>query len=201
MKQTKLFLQIGAVLAALTMPTSAAVLSVSPVSQTINVGDTALVNIDVSGLGNGAAPALAAFTGILIGYDGGLLTPTTVTFSNRLGDSGNPIETLLLSNLFFPGAVQLDGASFLTAAELYALQTSPGGTFTLATIAFQGIAAGLSNVTLTFGSLSDENGLDIMTSTTGGLITVNGTSAVPEPSTWMLLTSAGAVLAMMRRRM
>lgn len=167
---------------------SSASLIVTPPSQTINLGGDAAVNIDITGLGNGSSPALAAYTGLVISYDSTLLMPISVTFSNRLGDPTDPTQTLLLSNLFLPSAVQLDGVSFLSAAQLFALQSTASNEFTIATLTFQGVADGTSPLDLAYGALSDENGNSLTETIVNGSVTVGGTSMImPEPASLALL--------------
>jgi hypothetical protein len=163
-------------------------LIVSPAAQAIIAGDTVGVNIDITGLGNGVSPALAAYSGVVLTYDSSILLPVSVTFSNRLGDPTDPSQTLLLSNLFLPSAVQVDGVSFLSNAQLFAAQTNPNNEFTLATINFEGLANGVSSLTLAYGALSDENGNALAEAVVNGSLTVSSSSSstMPEPAAAML---------------
>ena len=179
----KFVLSAGAVLAFFAMPSSASLI-LNPASQTVAVGNTASVDIDNTGLGNGVSPALAAFSGLVINYDNTLLAPISVTFSNRLGDPTDPSQTLLLANLFLPSAVELDGVSFLSAAQLFAAQSNATNQFTIATINFQAIANGTSPLDLSYGALSDENANPLTETVVNGSITVSGS---PEPASLVLV--------------
>jgi hypothetical protein len=161
-----------------------------PSSQTVALGTQATVDIVITGIGNPAGPpALSGFSGLLLSYDQSILQPASVIFSNRLGDPTDPSQTLLLSDLFFPGAVELDGISFLTAAQLYAAQANPSSSFSIATIQFDTIGAGTSGLGLSYSTLSDESGNPLSETTHGAAVTVTSSTTAPEPGTWVLLTT------------
>jgi hypothetical protein len=163
----------------------------APLSQTVTLGSQATVDIVITGLGNPAGPpALSGYSGLVVSYDQTILQAASVTFSSRLGDPTDPSQTLLLSNLFFPGEIELDGVSFLTAAQLYAAQANPTASFSIATIKFDTIGAGLSGLGLSYSALSDEFG-NPLTETThdGSVMVTSSTPTVPEPGTWVLLTT------------
>lgn len=197
-QNTKYLIALSLLTAALAVPASAGLI-VTPASQSIAVGDSTSVTIDISGLGNGVAPALASYTGLVVSYDSSVLTPTGVTLSNRLGDPTDPLQTLLLSDVFLPSKVELDGISFLTGAQLFAAQSTPTGQFTIATITFNGIASGVSLLNLSYGALSDENSNAITESVTNGQITV-GMGGIPEPGTFGLLLASGLIALGTHRR-
>jgi hypothetical protein len=190
-----------------TQAAQGASISVTPASQTVNQGDPVSVDITVGGLGNGVAPALGAFD-LIINFNPAVvaLGPAGVSFSSRLGDPTNSGQTEVLpTNLIFPGELEIDETSLLTAAQLFALQSSATGDFVVATINFDTIASGTStlSVTLPAGGLSDENGNDLTPSftTDDATVTVNGPASVtPEPRTTALLLAAIGLLLVANRR-
>ena len=164
-----------------------------PNAQTVSVGDTADVDLFISGLGNGVAPALAGYD-LFVNYDSTLLTPTGVTFSTRLGDTS--LFEALASNSLFPNQVEITEVSLLSAAQLFADQSTIDPGFTIATLSFRALAvgdAGLSIMPAAVGALVDENAAEIAATFQPGSITVNTSSSnVPEPSAiWLALTVAG----------
>lgn len=165
--------------------------SFSPLNQTVNLGVQATVNLVLNGSGNGVSPGLGGYSGLLIAFNPAILAPASVVFSNRLGDPNDPLQTLLSSNLFFPGFIQLDAVSLLSAAQILAQQATPNIGFDLATIVFDTIGGGTSPLTVAYSSVVDELGNSLFPTTTNGSIQVNA-PAVPEPASWMLM-AAGLV--------
>ena len=182
-----------------TAPAQAITISVSPATQTINVGGPATVNIVVSGL----TQALGGFSFVL-GFNDTILSSVGFTPNpdNKMG--ALPLD---LSGGFSGGSLDVfyvaDGAA--TEAALAAAQ---GASFTLATLSFTGAAAGLSPLTLTGVALSNftggatipgvvvENG-DICVVPAG---TAGGCAKVPEPDTLVLLTLGMLGMGLTRRR-
>lgn len=177
-----------------------AVLSLDPSSQSVAAGTPVSVDLIISGLGNGDAPALSGYTGLQIAYDDTILQPIDVAFTSRLGDVTDPFQVVYSVNTFFPGFIGLDQVSLLDAATLFGLQTTPSGSFVLATLTFNTIAAGNSALTISAGVLSDELGNTISATTQNGSVLVTGGSPVPEPSTLLLLTAGLGAIVVRRRR-
>lgn len=175
-------------------------LLVQPASQSVAIGNQAIVDIVITGLGNGAAPALAGFNGLLVAFDQTILQPASVSFTSRLGDPTDPAQTLLLFDLFYPGSVLLDGFSFLSSDALYAAQANPNSQFSILAITFDTIGTGISGLNLTYGALSDESGDPLNPLIQNGSITVtSSTPTVPEPGTWVLLTTVLGIGFVKRR--
>lgn len=192
-----------AALALTTMASSSwgAVLSLDPISQSGGVGTAFSVDLVISDLGDGVSPALAGYSGLQIAFDDSILEAVGATFTSRLGDIADPSAVVYSVNTFFPGLIVLDQVSLLDAATLFALQSTPSGSFVLATLTFNGIGNGTSSLTLSPGILSDETGNEILTTALNSSITVSGDEPViPEPSTWMLLATGVGALAIYRRR-
>jgi len=175
---------------------SASTITFQPTSQTVNLGATATVDVNLSGLS--AGQALGAFD-LLVDSNSSIIDPTSVTFFNYLG---NPTLELTGSNLT-SSSVEAAETSFETTATLLGLQgTQP---FSLFAITYNAIGVGTS--TLTLGSfpeiLADGSGnkLALPTVTAGSITVVNGSpSTVPEPSTLVLMMSGLGVLGSAVRR-
>lgn len=160
-------------------------LSLLPSSQTIQPGDTAYVDLDISGLTAGGPDSLGAFA-LDITFDDNILAFDSVVFGNLLGDP-DPLafETDIYVDDSTPGLVYLDEVSWLLDWELDALQPD---SFTLATLSFTGINLGSSDLVLANVDLSDAFGVTLVDPTLDNA----SVDVVPEPST-MLLLGAGLV--------
>ncbi len=123
-------------------------LSLDPSAQDIGTGDTASVDLNISGFSAGGPISLGAF-GVHVSYDPNLLAFDSLEYGASLGDPGaDEADTWVDSAT--PGIVKMDNISWLSTAELDSAQP---GSFTLATLIFVGIGAGsgvveLSNVDL-----------------------------------------------------
>ena len=211
-KITRLLVAGALVVVGLVGTSEATTISVVPGSQTIGVGGTATVDIDLDFQGSTASAGgfsldlgfNPAILGVPESYTidpGGVMGPGALDFSGGF-TSGN-------LDLFYTA----DLAAFPTDALLKA---SEGTGFTLATVTFTGLAAGVSPLTLTFqpadgAFLSDYAGTGTLPATA-----VNGSvcvadplapapncvaaSAVPEPATLTLLGGGLAALVSRRRR-
>lgn len=105
----------------------------------VDIGDTFTVSAVIGGLGSFTAPSLGAFD-FNIDYDSALvaLTATPPVFTNLLGDEGLG-ESFTGSSVSL-GSINLFALSFLADLDLNALQPS---TFTLATLSFSALSAGI----------------------------------------------------------
>src|SRR5262249_46484876 len=113
-----------------------------------------------------------------LGFNPAILSVISVTEGPFLPGGG--------ASLFIPGSVDnVGGTLSFTADTLQGLTPGVTGSGTLAIITFRALAAGTSAITLLNTSLLDSN-LNLLDSTAS-----NGSiSAVPEPSTLLLLGSA-----------
>lgn len=162
------------------LPANAApVLSFSPSSQTVDVGDSFSVSAILSGLESGGLDeALTAFD-VTVGFDSSVLqinsllidlTPFYINFTG--------IENVS----FASNSVQWNVFSVDSDSDLQAAQ---GDSVTLGILSFTALSAGTS--ALAFDINSSLTGLsfaDLRQTTLDGSVTV---SSVPEPTTMMLL--------------
>jgi hypothetical protein len=185
MRRLSALLAIGAWLLAIHAPTPAhgITLSLQPASSTISVGGVGTVDVVISGLGNGVTPSLGGYI-LEISYDPALVLPTAVTFGPHLdaGIAGSSSAWMIVS----PGTLGIDEVSFEDSAALNASQPP---SFTLATLTFQGLAAGVSAIGFLSVDLTSEDpccGLDA--DIANASLTVAASTTVPEAgATWLLL--------------
>ena len=173
---------------------SATLLSFSPSTNTVNVGDTFDVDVVISDLyaTDGSREIVSAFD-LDVLYDSAVLNATGVIFGTSLGlnVSDDPFDFFadaLVASDLSPGRVDLAELSYLFNSELLALQ--PNDSFTLATLSFDAIGLGISS--LTFDPIEfpgvDVKGydpfspFDLSNSTGQGTVTV-----VPVPGALFLM--------------
>jgi hypothetical protein len=165
----------------LTSPESARAISlfIEPASQQVGVGETASVDLRISGLGSSGPPSLGAFLVELV-FDNAVLSFDSVTYGGFLGDPSNSSETDIVTTVG-PGSVSLDEFSFLSGSALDALQ---GSSFVLATITLLGTQPGISQFWFGVVDLSDAAfpASTLVTTLESGSVIV-----VPEPASLVLL--------------
>ena len=176
-------------------------LGITQITQTGNLLD---VSIGISGLTSGAAPSLGTYD-IDINFD-----PTYLSYnSTLLGDQvlGNQLDlTNLFSNLSSgevtsPGVLNLYELSFDSVADLNALQAD---SFTLATVAFDVLKAGTTQLSLISNVLGDADG-NALSAIIGPSVPITIEtlpSSVPLPSSLFMMAPglAGLVFAGRRRK-
>jgi hypothetical protein len=164
-----------------------------PPAATVNVGQPLSVDI-VASLGLDEIVAAYDFN---ISFDQSILSPTNVTFGSLLG--GDPtFQGFTVSS----GLLDVAEVSLLFDADLTTLQQPPSR-FTLATVSFTPLALGISPLNfVNYG----QPGIDIKGSDntpyvqpTFGNASVTVT-AIPLPASVLLLPSALAGIAMLKKR-
>lgn len=162
------------------VPGQAAVVAIHPATTSAAVGQSVLVDVDISDLVDGAAPSLGAFD-IDLHFDPAVLTLTQLTFGdglNVLGLGGNPQEVTEGTGVVNAFELSLDASD-----DLNTLQS---GAFTLFTLTFQAISAGTAELSLTLNSLANAEAFEIAATSAGSSIEV---APVPLPAAvWMLLS-------------
>jgi hypothetical protein len=195
MKKMRLFTPLLAALWALvgSSPAAAAIISFVPDAQSVALGSQAHVNVVVSDLGDGGPPSLGSYD-VDFSYDATILDAASVSFDIFLGGPGGSFP---LSDLTTPGAVALSETSFLSEAELDALQSD---SFRIAEIWFDTLDVGISDLTFTLTDLFDATLTADpipVTQVVDGSIEV---TAAPEPGSVALLSTSLGFLTWRRRR-
>lgn len=175
----------------------AASISVTPSTQSVNLGDQAVVSLDISGLGTGSAPSVGVFD-IDLSFDASILALNSVTVGDPV--LGDQLDLFALGSILgvTPGAgtVNVFEISLDLPDDLNLLQADA---FTLATFTFNTLAAGSSVLGLTLNALGDADGFPLEATLTGGSIDVVGqeTPPVPTPegSAWVTYALLLGVLA------
>jgi hypothetical protein len=186
----KIIIRVAALLLLMAAgPGQAITIDISPSSSQVMVGHQASVDIIISGLGGNTPPALGVYD-IAIGFDPGILVLDQLTFGSGLDVQGQGSFQDVDASL--AGLVNLFELSFDLVADLESLQPSA---FTLASLAFDTLATGLSPLTLSVSSVGDALGESLSVISYGADIAV-----VPEPASWLLILVGVAGLALASRR-
>lgn len=167
---------------------------VTPATQNTTSGAQFVVDLQISGLGNGTAPSVGTFD-LDLGFDPLLLSFVDATY-------GTGLDVLGLGSLQFTtpgtGTVNLFELSFDSASDLNTLQPA---SFMLATLTFEALADGTSPLTINLNALGDADGASLAATLTNGSVTIGApSSAIPEPSTFTLAALALGGLAVQRFR-
>ncbi len=173
------------------------ILNFSPNSQTVLLSGQASVDIVASNLQN---EFIGEFD-FIASWDSSILSLANVSFGSLLGDGTNSIQSEITDNV--AGSSILAEVSFLSSADLFLSQ--PGtGNFILATLVFDTLTVGLSDLTLTQnisggGFLGDGGGLLLAANANPGSINVVAAS-VPEPGTLFLIGIGLLTILTLRQR-
>ncbi len=170
-------------------PSQAILIELVPSASQLTLGEQAIVDVNISGLGDQIAPSLGTYD-IAIGFDPGILVLDQVTFGSGLDVLG--LGSLQDVDASLAGLVNLFELSLDSEADLESLQPSA---FTLASLAFDTLATGLSPLTLSVSSVGDALGESLSVISSGADIAV-----VPEPASWLLILVGVAGFALASRR-
>jgi hypothetical protein len=178
----------AALLAGATTGAHAATISFSPVTQNVNIGDTAFVDLVISGLDLdeevGSFDVDVTYNDSVVGFVG-------YTLGSGLG-TGADIIDLSLGDL--GGLIDIAVLSLLDELDLGPLQ---GASFVLARLEFTALANGVSPLVYAQSIFADGAGLELDVDTDTGAIRVG---EVPEPVSLLLFGAGAAALAIRRRR-
>lgn len=171
---------------------NAIMISVAPSMQTVSVGDSLFVDVVISDLGAGAAPTIGAFD-IDVMFDTGVLDLTSVVF-------GTGLDVLGLGSLqgvIGTGPINVFEVSLDNPGDLRALQAD---SFTLFTMNFDALAAGMSGIDLMVNDLSSAGGRSFpRVGVASGEVSVERAQDMPEPATMLLFGLGLAGLGFARR--
>jgi hypothetical protein len=178
----------GAALLLVALPTNAITISLNPATSTTTAGSSVDVALVISGLGAGAAPSLGVFD-LDIGYNPAILNFSSVIFGDPILGDQLDLSGLGSLNSFTPGtgSVNLFELSLDAATDLNALQAD---SFTLATLTFSELSAGVSPLNMSLNAIGDANGDPLTVDSVGASVTVNPNTnpgSVPEPAAWILI--------------
>ena len=179
---------------------SAITINIVPDSQTVQVGDAFNLDVVVSGLSS--ANEIVSAYDLDISYDTSILNATAVSFGSYLDSPLYPsIQDSVLTN---PGTVNIAELSFLFDDELALQQTD---SFTLATLSFDALMAGVSAIAFVadpvYGiDVKGRNAQILPLGVNNATVTVNSIINVPEPNTLalMLIALVGLSIRQFNRR-
>lgn len=170
-------------------------LDFSPVSQEVILGNQVVVDLMITGLGDGAAPSLGAFD-LDVAFDPAILSFNDVAFGNQLSSFGLGSTQDVLPG---DGLIDLFEISFETEGNLNSYQDSA---FVLASFTFDTIGVGTSPLTIiqdNFFYLGDASAFPLFADELlSGSVTVS--APVPEPTTILLLAVGLGGLGFVKRR-
>lgn len=186
------FLVIGILF--ITTQSPAMTIGFNPVTQNVTLGNPAVVDLFISGLGNYQSPSLGVFD-LDIGYNPAVLSLSGYVLGPYLGNIslGEALDLSLGETA--SGSVNIAELSLLSSSELDAIQP---GSIILASLTFNTLFLGTSPLGLTVNALGDANGDPVLANIQNGSISVSSTS-VPEPCTFLLVCSGLAGIAYFRR--
>jgi hypothetical protein len=173
MKNLFLVASFLAFLAATPTRTLADTVSIQPSTDNVSLGSF-MLNVNITGV-----------TDLYdwqfdVNFNPAVLSVTGITEGSFLSGGG--------STFFLPGTIDNVGGSITFNADTL-LGPPPGvnGSGTLATLDFTAIGNGSSPITLANVILQDSSGNNIEFITANGTVNVGGTTATPEPSSFLML--------------
>ncbi len=171
-------------------PVNAVTLDLLPEMQNITVGDSVIIDVQISELGNGTSPSVGGFN-LELNYDPAVLTFNNLTFSELLNifDTGiQSIDSSTSGTLIF-GNVSLDSAEELNAAQ--------PNSFSLANIEFIGSGVSTNSpLSLSIIELVDENFAEFDPVTQNDTIVTVSSAITKVPESSLGLTGWGVLLGL-----
>lgn len=184
---SSIFLLLFAIILFSPLPALSTTLSIEPAFSTPSLASFFDVSVTISNVTD-----LYAFQ-FDITFDPAILSATNIKEGAFLSTGG--------STFFIPGSIDnTAGAGTITFTADALTGAVPGvtGSGTLADISFQALASGISSINLFNVILLDSKSTDISFTTQSGSVTV--ASAVPEPSTILLISMGMVALGMVRKK-
>ena len=170
-----------------TSPASAATVSIS--SGTVIAGGATTVSLNVLGLGGGTA--LGAYD-VTVAFDQSLLSFASASYGDPLLGDQLDLEGFGTISGTTPDAGTTEFFE-LSLDSSEALLASQATSFTLATLTFNGVATGVSPLTLSINSIGDQDGNALSTSLQNGSLQVDA-APVPLPAAiWLLASALGSL--------
>lgn len=169
-------------------------IEIIPPSQQVGIGSSFDVELFISELGDFAAPSISTYD-LDVSFDLTVVSFDRVVFGDPV--LGNQLDLFgfgtVSSELPGVGAVNLFELSLDLPGDL---DSNQAGSFVLATLRFDAISAGTSQLSLTTNVVGDSLGNPLATTVGNGSVEVE---AIPEPSTFVLL-GMGVVAAVIGHR-
>lgn len=170
----------------------AVIINVEPNVPSIEQGNAVTVDITVSDLGDGTAPSLGVFD-LDLSFDNSILGLNSVTFGNQLDLFG--FGSLQFDDASVAGTVNLFELSFDLPGDLDTLQAP---SFVLASLAFDTLAIGTTDLLVAVNALGDSLGDPLSFSVNNSSLEV--TTSVPLPaSSWLILLGVLSLFAARKR--
>jgi len=195
---------IGAFIAITIISTATQSLAITigftPVTQNVALGNQAVVDLFISGLGNYGPPSLGVFD-LDVTFDSSILSFSSAAYGDLVQGDQLDLSGLGSTMVTTPGAVSLNLFE-LSLDSIDDLNNLQAGAFTLATLTFVTIGIGTSPLGLlglTENALGDANGDPLSADIQSGSVNVSG-NAVPEPGTLVLVCSGLAVIGCLRKK-
>lgn len=205
MKKLYASMILSALLLAFATPASAILLSFVPENQTRLLGETAIIDVVVSGLTDSDPDEIVSAFDLSLLYDPAIVQVNSVTLSavSVMGGSSDTDSGVDQSNLL-PGQLDFYVTSFLTDDdEIAALQVNQNNPLTLARIVFDTIGLGTSSMSFFTSPTKVIVGRDYVelpiSSQNGSITVMTGQAQVPEPSTFLLALLGVFALALRPR--